>query len=154
VQALLAAGAAVTFNDYFSGSALHMAVREQHSAVARLLLPHTATAVINRAVLALCGPDCCGSATVLVLAATLCRDPALLQLLLANGADVHATTASDSTVLHAAVQHSAPVPIICLLIKAGVDLQLVDGLGRTAAQSAADNGNHLIAALLNRAARG
>jgi uncharacterized protein len=78
--------------------------------------------------------------------------PAMAKLLLAAGADAHRTTASGNTCLHRAVMCSHPAPVLCLLIKAGVDLHAVNSKGKTAAQVAQSKGNTLAAALLCRAA--
>jgi ankyrin repeat protein len=89
------------------------------------------------------------STTVLMAADT----PAVVKILLAAGADVHRTTDQGSTCLHTAAACNYPAPVICLLIKAGVDLQALNSKGQTAAAVAHDKGNTLAAALLNRAAK-
>jgi ankyrin repeat protein len=88
--------------------------------------------------------------TVLMTGST----PAMVKVLLAAGADVHAaTTATGSTALHTAAAAGYPASVLCLLIKAGADLHAVNSASKTAAQVAADSGNTLAAALLNRAAQ-
>jgi ankyrin repeat protein len=57
------------------------------------------------------------------------------------------------TCLHAAVVRKHPVPVVCLLIKAGADLHAVNSSGKTAAQLAHDEGYTLIEQILNRAAQ-
>jgi uncharacterized protein len=89
------------------------------------------------------------SKTVLMAADT----PAAVKVLLAAGADVHRTTDQGGTCLHTAAALNYPAPVICLLIKAGVDLRAVNSKGKTAAAVAHDKGNTLAAALLDRAAR-
>jgi ankyrin repeat protein len=89
------------------------------------------------------------SKTVLMAAAT----PAVVKVLLAAGADVHTTTEHGNTGLHTAAACNYPAPVICLLIKASVDLQAENSKGKTAAAVAHDKGNTLAAALLNRAAK-
>jgi ankyrin repeat protein len=66
---------------------------------------------------------------------------------------VNVTTAAGDTCLHAACRHGLPVPVLCLLIKAGADLHAVNNDGKTAAQTAHDRGHTLIEQLLNRAAQ-
>jgi uncharacterized protein len=87
--------------------------------------------------------------TVLLAADT----PAVVKVLLAAGADVHATTGLGNTCLHTAAARNYPASVLCLLIKAGVNLQAVNREGKTAAVVAHDKGNTLAAALLNRAAK-
>jgi uncharacterized protein len=89
------------------------------------------------------------SKTVLMAADT----PAVVKVLLAAGADVHRTTDQGNTCLHTAAALNYPAPVICLLIKAGVNLRAVNREGKTAAAVAHDKGNTLAAALLNRAAK-
>jgi ankyrin repeat protein len=79
--------------------------------------------------------------------------PAVVRLLLAAGANVHATTAAGKTCLHIAAAAGYPAPVLCLLIKAGVNITAVDRNGRTAAELARAAGHTLAAALLTRAAR-
>jgi ankyrin repeat protein len=74
----------------------------------------------------------------------LCTEVVTLKLLLAAGADIHVTTDSGDTCLHKAVKHSYDAPVVCLLIKAGVDLHAVNLKGMTAAQLAHEQGNTLI----------
>jgi hypothetical protein len=52
-----------------------------------------------------------------------------------------------------AVKHNCKVPVIYLLIKAGIELHAVNNDGQTAAQIAHDRGFTLIEQLLNRAAQ-
>jgi ankyrin repeat protein len=54
--------------------------------------------------------------------------------------------------LHVAAAHKLTAPVLCLLIKAGVDLRALNDDGETAAEVASSNGNTLAAALLTRAA--
>jgi ankyrin repeat protein len=53
-----------------------------------------------------------------------------------------------------AARVSSAAAVLCLLIKAGIDLRAVNAAGKTAAQVAAACGNTLAAALLTRAAVG
>jgi ankyrin repeat protein len=46
-----------------------------------------------------------------------CEQPAHLKLLLAAGADVHATTDIGNTALHVAAVHKFAAPVLCLLIQ-------------------------------------
>jgi ankyrin repeat protein len=83
----------------------------------------------------------------------LCEDTAILKLLLAAGADVHAVTSSGYTCLHIAAKYSYTAPVVCLLIKAGADMHALNSDGKTAAELAHDAGNTLIEQLLIRAAQ-
>eukprot|EP00953_Heterococcus_sp_UTEX-ZZ885_P041914 21348-Heterococcus_DN1.PRE.1 len=76
---------------------------------------------------------------------------ATVKVLLAAGADVHVTTSTRDTCLHVAARHSLPVPVVCLLITAGVGLHAVNNHGKTAAQLAYDTGNTLTEQLLIKA---
>jgi ankyrin repeat protein len=91
----------------------------------------------------------CGKVTALMA----CNAPAVVKLLLAAGADVHAVSSKGYTCLHTAVIHDHSKKVLCLLIKAGVNLAAVDYHGLTAAEIARIKGNHLAASLLMRAAR-
>jgi ankyrin repeat protein len=129
-----------------------VAVTEDHSAVAQLLLEHGAAAGMNTVARVRCSESyncCCFGLTALML----CTSVATVKMLLAAGADVHVTTDAGDTCMHLAVRHSLPVPVVCLLIKAGVDLQAVNNQGKTAAQVAHDTGNTQIEQLLIRAAQ-
>jgi ankyrin repeat protein len=52
--------------------------------------------------------------------------PAMEKMLLAAGADAHATDPNGNATLHAAAAAGYPAPVLCLLIKAGVDLHAVN----------------------------
>jgi uncharacterized protein len=138
---LLAAGA-----DHYSGTqlCLHIAVDRQHTAMVKLLLEHGARTVIND-MNYIC--QCCGKMTTLMMA----TDTATAKLLLAAGADVRKVTSAGNTVLHVAAAHDYAVPVICLLIKAGVNLHAKNAAGATAAEVAKAKRHHLIEQLLNRA---
>jgi ankyrin repeat protein len=69
---------------------LHLAVHHKQTQLMQLLLAHTAAAVINSFAH---NCSCCGATTVLMA----CSNPATLRLLLAAGADVHATTDRGDT---------------------------------------------------------
>jgi uncharacterized protein len=132
-------------------TSLHKAVIHQHSAVAQLLLEHGATAMMNEVIDVWCAFDeyCCGGQTALML----CSTVDTVKVLLNAGADVHITTAAGDTCLHKAARHGLSAPVICLLIKAGIDIRALNETGQTAAQVAHDKGNTLIEQLLNRAAQ-
>jgi ankyrin repeat protein len=152
VRVLIAAGADVNSAGNDSMSSLHLAVQASHSAVAQLLLQHGATAVMNEVLPFTCSssyPCCCLGMTALMM----CTTAATVQVLLAAGADVRVITDTGGTCLHLAASHGLPVPVVCLLIKAGVDLHAVDRHGKTAAQWAHEKGNTLIEQLLVRAAQ-
>eukprot|EP00953_Heterococcus_sp_UTEX-ZZ885_P012523 7187-Heterococcus_DN1.PRE.4 len=148
-EILIAAGAVVLEMDNIGKSALHYAVQYEHCDAVKLLLNHGAAAVVDIPVFEPCTFGCCFCTTALKM----CKQPAIVKLLLAAGADVHDTTPSGSTSLHVAAAHGYPAPVICLLIKAGADLHAVNSEGKTAAEVAHNRGNDMIAALLNRAAR-
>jgi uncharacterized protein len=152
VKVLLAAGADVNSGDCNNLTSLHMAVTENHSAVAQLLLEHGATAALNTVVNVRCLKTygcCCRGLTALMM----CTTAATVQVLLAAGADVRVTTYAGDTCMHLAARHSLPVPVVCLLIKAEVDLHAVNHQGMTAAEVAHEKGNTLIEQLLIRAAQ-
>jgi uncharacterized protein len=144
VQLLLDAGADLTENS----AALHNAAgNSQHPEVLQLLLEQSTSGAMIDTLADEC--ECCGR-----LAAIMgCDQPAHLKLLLAAGADVHITTDRSNAALHVAAVHQYSAAVICLLIKAGVDLHAENSDGKTATQLAADSGNTLAAALLMRAAR-
>jgi ankyrin repeat protein len=144
---LLAAGADLCLGNDEGMTALHMSVLKGDAPLVKLLLEHGAAAVIDIMQLNLCA--CCG----LVSALMDCVDTAILKLLLAAGADVHAVTSSGATCLHVAARYNYSAPVLCLLIKAGADLHAVNKKGKTAAQVAHDSGHALIEQLLIRAAQ-
>jgi ankyrin repeat domain-containing protein 6 len=150
-RALIAAGADVNRAHCEGQSSLHMAISEHSSAVVQLLLEHGATAVTNSLVATNCkhGEHCCTTVTALML----CNDAGTLKVLLAAAADACKTTMAGDTCLHVAARHNYKAAVICLLIKAGVDLHAVNNSGKTAAQLAHDRGHSLIEQLLNRAAQ-
>jgi ankyrin repeat protein len=147
-QLLIAAGADVSALHGGSIPLLHFAAGNcKAPALLQLLLQHGAAHLLHSAA-NMC--RCCGKGTAVMLA----RQPAVLKALLAAGGDVHYVNDRGNTCLHRAAAHKYPAPVLCLLIKAGADLQAVNALGKTAAQVAADSGNTLAAALLIRAAAG
>eukprot|EP00953_Heterococcus_sp_UTEX-ZZ885_P012883 7363-Heterococcus_DN1.PRE.2 len=146
-EALLAAGSDVLHSDCRGNTVLHLAVRDKQAAIVKLLLEHGAGAVVNTMQ---CKQwvDFDG-----VSALMMCNDAAILKLLLAAGADVHAVTSSGDTCLHIAARQRYAAPVLCLLIKAGADLHAVNSAGKSAAQVARDTGNLLTMLLLIRAAQ-
>jgi ankyrin repeat protein len=151
-KVLIAAGVAVNSVDSRGRTSLHLAVIEDNSAVAQLLLEHGATAVINRVLPLRCSLSnacCCTGLTALMMCTTV--DTA--KVLLAAGADVHVTTYAGDTCLHLAVRHELPVPLVCLMIKAGADLHAVNNEGLTPVQVAHSKGCTLVEQLLSRAAQ-
>jgi ankyrin repeat protein len=103
---------------------------------------------MNTVLLPGCG-CCAGGVTALML----CKEPAVLEVLLAAGADVKLINSTSNSCLHVAVRHKRSAVILCLLIKAGADLHAVNSEGKTAAQLAHEYGYTLIEQLLNRAAQ-
>jgi ankyrin repeat protein len=128
-------------------SALHVAVHSKHLPVVQLLLERGADAVLITMQCEMC--MCCD----LVPALMMCEDTAILKLLLAAGADVHAVTSSGDTCVHIAARHKYSAPVLCLLIKAGADIHAMNSAGKTTAQVSHDTGNTLFEQLLNRAAQ-
>jgi Ankyrin repeats (many copies) len=126
---------------------LHMTLCLKHSAIVKLLLEHGADAVLNTMQCYAC--TCCGHVSALMM----CKDTAILKLLLAAGGDVHAVTSSGDTCLHIAAKQNYSAPVVCLLIKAGADMHARNSEGETAAQVAYGHGNTLIEQLLIRAAQ-
>jgi ankyrin repeat protein len=149
VQLLLDAGADASIVASKGYTVLHAAAsNEQHPQVLQLLLQSGAAVAYINSIASYC--DCCRNATPLMW----CKQPAHVKLLLAAGADVHLTTSTGNTCLHAAAAHKRPASVVCLLIKAGVNLHAMNSDRKTAAQVATDCGNTLTAALLTRAAAG
>jgi uncharacterized protein len=144
--ALIAAGANVLHSDARGFTALHVAAMTGGAELVQVLLAAGADCVMNNQAES-CA--CCGSLTTLMLA----QVPAVVKLLLAAGADATKTTSTSNTCLHVAAAHDYPVPVICLLIKAGVKIGAVNGARRTAVQVADSKGYRMIAALLSRAAQ-
>jgi ankyrin repeat protein len=149
VQLLLDAGAAYRAVCRNGLTVLHgAAINKAYPEVLQLLLEHSETADIIDRVSSNC--NCCGKQTPLMV----CKQPALVKLLLHAGADAHKTTDTGNTCLHVAAAHARLAAVVCLLIKAGVDLHAVNSEGKTAAEVASYCGNALTAALVNRAAAG
>jgi ankyrin repeat protein len=147
-QLLLDAGADLTTTTAKGLTLLHGIEDTASSEVLQLLLDQDAMKGIIHEQAANC--DCCGQTSAIMV----CRQPAQFKLLVAAGADVHRTTDLGNTALHIAVLHKHPAPILCLLIKAGVDLFAVNSMGVTAAELAQQCGNDLAAALLKRSETG
>jgi uncharacterized protein len=145
-ELLLAAGADAAAPARFGGCLL-TAASEGHPKMVQLLLQHGAAAVIND-VFTVCA--CCSEVTALMS----CDEHTALKVLLEAGADVHKrTSATGDTCLHTAARHGRSAPVVCTLIKAGVDISAVNHSNQTAAQVAEERGHKLIAALLTRAAQ-
>jgi uncharacterized protein len=151
-RALIAAGTDVNLADIKGDSPLHLAITKQHAAVAQLLLEHGATAVMDNALDVSCPVGsfgCCANVTALMI----CTTVDTVKVLLAAGADVNKATSFGDTCLHKAVQHKLSVPVLCLLIRAGVDIHAVNNHGKTAAQIAHDQHDEFVEQFLNRAAQ-
>jgi ankyrin repeat protein len=144
-ELLLAAGAHAAAPARFGGCLL-IAASEGHAQMVQLLLRHGAAAVIND-VFTVC--NCCSQLTAVMA----CEEHTSLKVLLEAGADVRKRTADGDTCLHTAARHGRSAPVVCMLIKAGVDMSAVNDRNQTAAQVALERGNTLIAALLTRAAQ-
>jgi ankyrin repeat protein len=145
-ELLLAAGADVAHTDHQGVGAVHLAVEHGKAELVQLLLQHGAAVLLNS--LYPKGCDCCSDVTAVMDS----KHAAIAKMLLAAGADVQIRSTTGNTCLHVAAQHSYSVPVVCLLIRAGTDIAAVNDDGKTAAQIARDNGNELLAALLDRAA--
>jgi uncharacterized protein len=141
VQPLHTAAAPARF-----GGCLLIAASEGHAQMVQLLLRHGAAAVIDD-VFTVC--NCCSQLTAVMA----CEEHTALKVLLEAGADVHKRTADGDTCLHTAARHGRSAPVVCMLIKAGVDMSAVNDRNQTAAQVALERSNILIAALLTRAAQ-
>jgi ankyrin len=150
VQLLLEAGADLSVVSALScATVLHAAaINEEYPEVLQVLLQRSDIIALINSVATRC--DCCGRTTPLMW----CSQPAHVKLLLAAAADAHMTSDTDDTCLHVAAAHKRPASVVCLLIKAGVNLHAVNSEGKTAAQVATDCGNTLTASLLTRAAMG
>jgi uncharacterized protein len=123
-RALVAAGADVNHFNSKNMTCLHAANKAHRAAIVKLLLGHGATAVMNSVLPLNCFTEahCCnGGVTALMI----CTETDTLKLLLAAGADVNITNRVGDTCLHVAAKHNWKPPMICLLIKAGVDLHAV-----------------------------
>jgi ankyrin repeat protein len=146
-ELLLAAGADVGAQVAYGANCIHGAAREGSSEVLALLLQHAPPAVVNELAYT-CGCEGCSKLTALMSSSK----PAIVKQLLAAGADVHKRTSTGRTCLHVAAMHSYSAPVLCLLIKAGVDVRAVDSNRHTAAEIARRLGNKLAEALLSRVA--
>jgi uncharacterized protein len=144
-RALIDAGADVNHANNIGVTSLMRAVVGQHSPIMQLLFDHGAKAVMNSVT------DIQGAINGTAL--MMCTIVDTVQVLLAAGADAHATNDVGDTCLHTAVRHECPVPMICLLIRAGVHLHAVNTDGKTAVDIAHDRGYTLIEQLLLRAAQ-
>jgi ankyrin repeat protein len=87
---VIAAGADIRHCDDAGCTALHTAIHCSHLPVTKLLLGRGADAVLNTMQCSLCA--CCDQVSALMM----CRDTAILKLLLTAGADVYAVTSSGN----------------------------------------------------------
>lgn len=78
-------------------------------------------------------------------------DTATARVFLDQGAQINARvrSADRRSALHLALDLHEPVPVLDWLLQHGVDPGLTDGAGRTAAQSAAQSGQHDLAQRIN-----
>jgi uncharacterized protein len=155
VRVLIAAGADVNSANRDGISSLHAAIMEHHGNIAIVLLERGATVVMNSVLPVQCSQsiDGCGNCCCIGLTALMmCTTVDTVKVLLTAGADANIANDAGDTCLHLAVRHKLIAPVVCLLIKAGVDLHAVNNDGKTAAQIAHDKGNALIEQLLYRAA--
>jgi ankyrin repeat protein len=146
VQLLLEAGADVRVVTPKGCTVWHAAASNKLPDVMQLLLEHGGAADLIDAPAEQC--ECCGPMTSLMR----CQQQAHAALLLAAGADPFRTTANGDTCLHIGGRHGHAAPVMCLLIKAGVDVNAVNHQGQTAAKVADEHGSELAAALLRRVA--
>ena len=65
---------------------------------------------------------------------------------------LHVQKSNGDTALHSAVQLNRAVPLICALLKEGVDPIVKNNAGQTPADMAREEGRALLATLLDRAA--
>eukprot|EP00953_Heterococcus_sp_UTEX-ZZ885_P023551 12933-Heterococcus_DN1.PRE.4 len=147
-KVLIAAGADVNHSNSNGLTALHVAITKNHAAVVQLLLEHCATTAVSSAATIVYSDGDSNTVTPLML----CTTVDTVKVVLAAGADVHVTNMIGDNCLHTAVRHNLPVPVICLLIKAGVDLHALNDYNETAADIAHEKNYKFIEQLLNRAA--
>jgi ankyrin repeat protein len=149
MQLLLDAGADVSRASSLGITVLHTAASDQNCPqLLKILLQRADAMALINSTAKHC--ECCGNCSPLAW----CSQPAHVKLLLAAGADMHVTSSTGNTCLHVAAAHNRLASVVCLLIKAGVNLPAVNSDGKTAAQVATDCGNTLTASLLTRAAVG
>jgi uncharacterized protein len=141
-QLLINAGADLTAPCMCDGkhaADLALCLSQTTDIFAKLALAHAIKAALNNDV----------QRPVLMVAAT----SAMVKMLLAAGADAHATDPNGNTTLHAAALAGYSAPVLCLLIKAGVNLHAANSDSKTAAQVAHDKGHTLAESLIYRAAQ-
>jgi uncharacterized protein len=146
VELLLAAGADVTHTALEGFGAVHLAVDHGKTELVQFLLQRGAGVLLNSLYPMSC--EVCSRVTCIMDS----KHTAITKMLLAAGADVHIRSSTGNTCLHVAAHHEHPVPVVCLLIKAGADIAAVNDADHTAADVAREKGNDLLAALLDRAA--
>jgi ankyrin repeat protein len=120
---------------------LHMAIMSGSCELVLLLLEHGADATTAST----------GNSELTTL--ELAQSPAMIKVLLAAGADVHAVNSKDgTTVLHNHAEAGTSGAAICTLLKAGADPTALDANGSSPAHIAGMSGHFALEALLSRAA--
>jgi ankyrin repeat protein len=137
VRVLLDAGANAARVSPLGFTNLMGAIEHDTTEIAQALLQHGAAATINNK---------CHKG---ISAVMLCKNDTVLKFLLDAGADVHVTLHTGETCLHFAAHWGHPVRVICVLIKAGVDVKALNADGQTAADVARAQKHDLIARLLD-----
>lgn len=136
---LLTAGSDITIRNEFGHTLLHLAIREERTQIARMLLKKGAD--INAA-------DTLYQSTPLHYAAD-GRDTTGIRLLLAHGGNINARNNEGQTPLHIAADGQNH-EIIRYLLSAGADPEIVDNEGNTPAQVIKNNGKKVLLSRFNR----
>lgn len=139
VQLLLKAGADITFKNEHGQTALHLAIREEKTAIARLLLKKGAD---------IGATDAFYKSTPLHYAAGN-YNTAPLRLLLAHGADINAQNGDGETPLHTALQDGNK-EIVRTLLTLGADPSIRNKEGKTPADILAEDREMDMLAFLNK----
>lgn len=71
----------------------------------------------------------------------LCTEPATLKLLLRARVELHRTDSNGPVCLHYAAMNRYPVPVVCMLLKAGADPTARNCVGHTPVDAARQGNN-------------